>query len=307
MASTLIPFDSNHLKLYTANMKIRLLDFKENTEYPSGSGIEYYNGQVYLAGDDAADILVMDKKWNEIQRIKIFENFDDRMPKDQKSDLEATTLVIQNEIPFMLILGSGSREQHRNKAIMVNLESNNFAEYNIEAFNNRLRESGIEDLNIESAAVVEDLLVLGNRANKNNPLNQVIITEPDFWNHPDTAEIRVLPIELENGSALSGMSYSEKNDCLLFTASTETTDKSYDDGRIGESYFGVIENAYRKLYRKRVKINEQVILSEIHEEFKGHKIESVCIQTDKTGRLKLHLVADDDRGVTFLFKILARF
>ena len=49
-------------------MKIKLLDFKENTEFPSGSGIEYYNGQVYLTGDDAADILVMDKKWRETQR-----------------------------------------------------------------------------------------------------------------------------------------------------------------------------------------------------------------------------------------------
>jgi hypothetical protein len=287
-------------------MKIRLLDFKENNEYPSGSGIEFYNGLVYLAGDDAADILVMDKKWREIQRIKIFENFDDRMPKDQKSDLEATTIVMQNEIPFMLIVGSGSREHHRNKALMVNLESNNFTEHNIEPFYTRLKESGIEDLNIESAALVEDLLVLGNRANKTNPLNQVIITHPEFWNHPDTAEIRVLPIELENGSQLSGLTYSEKNDCLLFTASTEDTDNPYDDGRIGESYFGVIENAYRKLYRKRVKINEQLVLSEIHEDFRGHKIESVCIQTDKTARMKLHLVADNDRGGSFLFKILAR-
>ena len=287
-------------------MKIRLLDFKENTEYPSGSGIEYFNGQVYLAGDDAADILVMDKKWRENQRIKIFENFDDRMPKDQKSDLEATTIITQNEIPFLLILGSGSREQHRNKAVLVNLESNNFTEHNIEAFYRRLKESGIEDLNIESAAVVEDLLILGNRANKKNPINQVIITQPEFWNNPETAEIRVIPIELEDGSELSGLAYSEKNDCLLFTASTEDTDNSYDDGPIGESYFGVIENAYRKLYRKRVKINEQVVLSELYEEFKGQKIESVCIQTDKTGRLKLHLVADNDRGGSFLFKILAR-
>lgn len=289
-------------------MKIKLLDFKDNNDYPSGSGIEYYNGQIYLAGDDAADILVMDKKWRELDRIKIFQNFDDRIPKNVKSDLEATTIVFLNEVPYLLVVGSGSREQHRNKAILVNLESKNFMEYNIEVFYTRLKEMGIEDLNIESAAVVEDLLVLGNRGTKKNEGNQIIITQPEFWNHPENAEIRIIPIELENESAaLSGLTYSEKNDVLLFTASTEYRDNSYDDGKIGESYFGVIENAYRKLYRRKVKINEQVMLSEIIEEFKGHKVESVCIQSEKRGRAKLHLVADNDEGGSFLFKVLARF
>ena len=288
-------------------MKIKLLDFKENTEYPSGSGIEYFDGQVYLAGDDAADILIMDKKWRELGRIKIFQNFDDRIPKDVKSDLEATTVVFVNEVPHLLIVGSGSREQHRNKAILVNLHSNNFTDYNIEVFYNRLKDSGIHDLNIESAAVVEDLMILGNRGNRKNEANHIIITQPDFWNHPENAEIRIIPIELEDDFAeLSGLTYSEKNDTLLFTASKEDRDNSYDDGKIGESYFGVIENAYRKLYRKKVKVNEQVILSEVYDEFKGHKVESVCIQSDKTGRLKLHLVADNDKGGSVLFKVLAR-
>lgn len=288
-------------------MKIKLLDFKENTEYPSGSGIEYFDGQVYLAGDDAADVLIMDKKWRELGRIKIFENFDDRIPKDVKSDLEATTVLFVNEVPHLLIVGSGSREPHRNKAILVNLHSNNFADYNVEIFYNRLKESGIHDLNIESAAVVEDLLILGNRGNKKNETNHIIITQPDFWKQPENAEIRIIPIELEDDFAeLSGLSYSPKNDTLLFTASKEERDNSYDDGKIGESYFGVIENAYRKLYRKKVKITEQVKLSDLYEEFKGQKVESVCIQSDKTGRMKVHLVADNDRGGSFLFKILAR-
>ena len=94
----------------------------------------------------------------------------------------------------------------------------------------------------------------------------------------------------------------KKNDVLLFTASIEDRDNSYDDGRIGDSYFGVIENAYRKLYRKKVKINEQVKLSDIHDQFLGQKIESVCIQTDKRNRMKVHLVADNDKGGSFLFK-----
>ena len=75
-------------------MKIKLLDFKETTDYPSGSGLEYFNGHVYLAGDDASDILIMDKKWRETGRIKIFEGDDARLPKHLKSDLEATTSML---------------------------------------------------------------------------------------------------------------------------------------------------------------------------------------------------------------------
>jgi hypothetical protein len=288
-------------------MKMKLLDFKKITDFPSGSGMEYFDGQVYLAGDDAADILVLDKKWRELQRIKIYDNIEGRIPKSEKADLEATTILYIDEIPHLLVLGSGSRQEHRSKAVLVNLQSNNFTEYNLEPFYTRLQQTGIEELNIESAAVVEDLLILGNRGNRNNPGNQIIITESSFFSDPENVEIRVIPIEIEAEAAgLSGLTYSEKNDSLLFTASTENTSNAYDDGNIGESYFGVVENAYRKLYRKRVKVNDQVMLSEIDESFRGQKIESVCIQSDKRGRLKLHMVADDDLGGSFLFKTQIR-
>lgn len=288
-------------------MKIKLLDFKEASEYPSGSGLEYYNGHVYLAGDDASDILIMDKKWREAGRIKIFEGDDERIPKHLKSDLEASTLVFIETVPHLLILGSGTREKHRNKALLINLETNHFNEYNIEAFYHRLKEDGLNDLNIESAAMVEDLLVLGNRGSRKNGTNQVVITSPQFYENPETAEIRTIPIELEDEHAeLSGLTYSEKNDMLLFTASTENKDSEAEDDKIGESYFGIIENAYRKLYRKKIKINEWLMLSDADERFTKQKIESVCIQTEKRGRFKLHLVADNDRGGSFLFKVLAR-
>lgn len=311
MAGQIHLIDRGNLDKYAgyihAIMKIKLLDFKKITDFPSGSGIEYFDGQIYLAGDDATDILVLDKKWRELQRIRIYENIEGRIPKSEKTDLEATTILHLNEVPHLLVLGSGSREQHRSKAVLLNLQSNNFTEHNLAIFYSRLKESGIADLNIESAAIVEDLLVLGNRGNKSNPGNQIIITQPDFFNYPDEAEIRIIPMELEAEAAgLSGLAYSERNDSLLFTASTENTTNSYDDGRIGESYFGVIENAYRKLYRKRMRVNEQVILSDFDKTFKGQKVESVSIQSDKRGRLKLHMVADDDQGGSYLFKAQIR-
>jgi hypothetical protein len=45
-------------------MKLSLLDFKKLENFPSASGIEFYDDRVYLVGEDAKDLLVLNKKWN---------------------------------------------------------------------------------------------------------------------------------------------------------------------------------------------------------------------------------------------------
>ena len=290
-------------------MKIKLMDFKELSDFPSSSGIEFYNDHVYLVGDDANDILVLDKRWHEHQRINLFSHTEHRIPKSTKSDLEATTIVNINEIPNLLVLGSGSKEQHRNKGLLVDLVSGNISDFDLSVFYQRLKESGIEDLNVEAAATVEDLLVLGNRGNKKHPGNQLIITSPEFWTAQEQVEIRTINLDLgENATmGLSGLAYSLENDVLIFTASTEDTGDAVEDGAIGDSYIGVIENAYRKMYRKRAKINDQLSLPSANEGFHGYKMESVCIQSEKRGKMKLHMVADNDHGESYLFKVQLRF
>ncbi len=160
-------------------------------------------------------------------------------------------------------------------------------------------------MNIEAAALVEDHIILGNRGNRKNPVNQLIITRNTFWKHQQQAEITLLDMELplkdSKGIGISGMAYSLLNDTLIFTASTEQTDNAVDDGALGDSYMGIIENASRKIGRKSLKINELINLGEVHELFKGFKIESVCIQSEKNNRLKLHLVAQITIRVRAIF------
>ena len=48
------------------------------------------------------------------------------------------------------------------------------------------------------------------------------------------------------------------HDWLIFTTSTEDTTNSYNDGAIGNSYLGVIEDAYRKITKGRIRINELI-------------------------------------------------
>ena len=291
-------------------MKVKFLDFKNLKDFPSGSGIEYYYDRVYLVGDDAPQILMMDKRWNEMERIPLFESEEARIPKKTKTDLEATTVVHVAEIPHLLILGSGSREHFRNKALLVDLNTNAVEEHDLEVFYTRLKNEGIIDLNIEAATSVDDLIVLCNRGNKNTEGNCFIVTQQNFWKNQHDAEIRLLKTDITTETAnpgLSGLAYSERHDMLVFTASTEDTGNTYDDGKIGPSYLGIIEGAYHKLYRKKIKANELINLSEADENFKNYKIESVCIQSEKSNRMRLHLVADNDTGESFLFKLRLKF
>jgi hypothetical protein len=91
---------------------------------------------------------------------------------------------------------------------------------------------------------------------------------------------------------LSGLTYSYKNDWLVATLLTEGG--SGGSGRaVGDSYLAVIENASRKVVRKKMKVNSLFHLSEISESFTGYNLQSVCIRTEKSGRLKLYVLADN--------------
>ena len=290
-------------------MKLNLLDYKELKSYPSGSGIEFHDDKIYLVGDDAKDILVMSRKWKDEQLINIFDSPQERIPKKIKADLEATAIVHLDTMVYLLIMGSGSTDQ-RNKGIMLNVETGDKTEIECTLFYKRLKENGIIDLNIEGATEVSDYMIFCNRGNKTHPANELIVTNKDFFRNQQNAPIGLLNIDMseyEGTMALSGACYSYEHDWLIFTASTEDTADSYHDGTIGKSYLGIIEDAYRKITKNRVRVNELIDLAKTNKKFDGFKIESVCIQSERKYRMKLHLVADNDDGKSHLFKILLRF
>lgn len=132
-------------------MNIKFLDFKQLKDFPSGSGIEFFNDKIYLVGDDAKDILVTNKNWKLIEIINLFPSETYRIHKKLKADFEATTIIQVDNIPFLLILGSGSIEATRNRGRLINLNSLAMEEIDLSVFYNRLKQSGFEELNIEAA------------------------------------------------------------------------------------------------------------------------------------------------------------
>jgi len=288
-------------------MKLSLLEFKKLENFPSASGIEFYDDRVYIVGDDAKDLLVLNKKWNKPGVIHLFDSEDTRITKQQKADLEASAVIHINKKPYLLLMGSGSTNA-RNHAVLLNLLNYKFEMLDLTVFYERLKQSGIAELNIEGASAMNGDIVLCNRANNTNPDNILITTSAEFWKKQADAPMHLIKVGLpvtEPVMGISGITYSEDHETLIFTTSTEDTINAYDDGSIGKSCLGFIENAPRKIGREKVqlKVNELIDLPSADEQFKGYKIESVCIQSEKDHSMKLQLVADNDTGSSYLFKV----
>src|SRR5580765_4482014 len=135
-------------------MRLDLLDHRELKDFPSGSGIEYFDGNIYIVGDDAANVLVTNKRWNARHTIKLFDSNQKRIPKKHKADLEATTALQLDNENFLLVMGSGAAEP-RNKGILVNLKNEKIKSFDTSVFYNRVKEKGI-DLNIEGAVQIHE-------------------------------------------------------------------------------------------------------------------------------------------------------
>ena len=288
-------------------MNIKLLDDKQLKDFTPGPGIEAFEDQLYLIGEDARYILLMNRGWKVQETINLFASDTFRMTKELMSDFQATTVMQVNKLPFILMIGSGSMQPGNNKAVLMNLNTRGIEELDLTVFYNRLKLSGIEELDIKAVTVLNDKLIICTRANKTHSDNRLIITSLEFWKHQHVADILTVKLELEEKAGklmtLSGFTYSYENDWLITTVLSENAVNTIDEGSFGESYLGIVENASRKIGRKRFKINHYFNLTEVDKKFKGQQVQSLCIQSDKEQKLKLHIVSRNNKGENSLFKI----
>ena len=294
--------------------EIQLIKSSLITNFPSGSSINYYNGKLYLIGDDANTILILNTDYTQIDSIQLFNYPEKRIPKSEKTDFETSTLLELEGIPHLLVIGSGSREE-RKKALLLRVANAVVAPaalfkpffYNEVAFA-QLKTKGIKEVNIEGSTIIGDNLVLSNRGNIANPWNHLIITQKDGLTAESKQSLNVqqllLPVNAKEFIGVSELCYIESNDILLFTLSSEATNNSYDDGIIGDSYIGWIYNFSEKIHHPELMLDEMVNLRTINNEFEKEKIEGLCVEAVNGNAFTIHLISDNDTGESKLFKII---
>jgi hypothetical protein len=293
------------VKLHAEFQKSLLL-----TEFPSGSSVNFYKNKLYLIGDDATHILVLDREYRRVEEIALF-NFDGkRISKEEKIDLETSTLLTLNSIDYLLVVGSSSRKK-RKRLLLVPLERSASKALPIEAvkikiFVERLEQTEIAEVNIEGSCIIGAQLILSSRGNRSNPASFLIRTDTTFWEHQADAMIAIASIQLPSNApamTVSELNYDKSKDMLLLTFSMEATDNAYEDGAIGESYLGWINDITGKLGQDTIHVQGLIKLSDVHDSFKGEKIEGICIEDHDDEEMIAHLISDNDLGESQLFKL----
>lgn len=276
--------------------------------FPSGSSIEFYNGKLILVGDDATPLMIVDSDHNRTDSMVVDSSGVARISKDIKPDYEASIILKKNNEAELIAIGSGSTADREN-LLHVSLPASRSATFFVQPAKDlydSIRQLVGKDINIEGAAIVKNKLVFANRAHINQPKNSIIVFDTIAISNPGAGEKFICEIVLPNTGkvvGISGLAYVEASDILWFTASTEETVNTHDDGIIGDSYIGYILHASSELNKKQIPPSSFINLSEMNAAFKQQKIEGVAIE--KTGQKEVvaHLIADNDNGTTRLFKV----
>jgi hypothetical protein len=277
-------------------------------EYPSASSIEYIDGKLYLMGDDATHLLVLDTGLNIIDSIPIIANSAKRLPKETKPDLEASAFNIDSNEVFLF--GSGSLSPYRNLGWKHKLKTKDNDSIDLEPLFLKVKDSGIEQINSEGACFVSGKLLLVNRGNKGYPHNHLIIIDEKFLKNDSSFQISIIPFAAQKHTTsfkgISGLCYARESDQLIMTVSTEDTKNSYEDGAIGNSYLWIISNISTKINKKALGDKRVIDLEYIDTRFKGQKIESATVIGEGNDLVHLAMVADNDDGSSTVFKMSIR-
>lgn len=275
--------------------------------YPSASAVEYYDGKLYVMGDDAPNMIILDTNLNILDSASIVLHNGARIPKDTKPDLEASAFYSLNNEPVIFLFGSGSLDPYRNSGWKYHVNTKSKDNIYLQPLYSKMKTAGLKELNIEGACFGPGKLIMVNRGNKGYPYNQLISIDESFLKNDSSYTIVITPFEIQKDTALfkgiSGLAYIKQNDQLIMTVSTEDTRNALDDGKIGKSYLWIINNVSAKLNSKTIKADKVIDLEEIDSRFKSQKIESSTVIEEAKDFIRLILVADNDDGSSTIFKM----
>lgn len=291
------------LSVQVSNAQIELL-YSKTIPFPSASAIEFHRDRLYVFGDDATHLLVLDMQYKAVDSIRLFTSGSRRIPKETKADLEACTLITDGK-RLKLISVSSFSTPSRNRLVTATILPLGLKvkTVNYRQVHRYLTKKGIREVNIEGMTAVGKQMILANRANTTNRQNYLIII-PDI-SKPEK-NIRIRPLLLSNETevkGISGLAYIPSKDLLLFTASVEDTPNAYADGTIGDSYIGYVSQFSKKMKQTAISADQVINLTATLGGERKNKIESVAVESIAGNEIILHLSSDNDNGESTLFKL----
>ena len=254
----------------------------------SASGLVYKDNSLFIISDNSSFLYEYHIREKELDKISLFENSQENIPKKDKYDFEAIT---QKGNKFYLF-GSGSTSK-REKRITYNLETKEIEEKYLSKLYQKIKlATGIsdEDFNIEGALFYNEKWHLFQRGNGANSKNGIAI-----FNDNDTIEF--IPIQLPKIKHIE-TSFTDAilvEDKIYFLATAENTTSTYADGEILGSIIGRMDS-------KTMKIDFTQKISD------SHKFEGLTLYHKTENQIEFLLCEDKDTEVleTSIYKLVLK-
>jgi hypothetical protein len=285
-------------------MEVRVLKQKK-IKVSAVSGLEVYGDRLLMISDNTEGLSVCDLSGKLLETIELEKEVSPTKIKEKKykSDYEACTILSIENSDYLLLVGSGSKKENRNKAKLISLSDNNkLQNFDLDEFYDYLRrqnEIELSEFNVEALAYYDNKLYFFNRGT-----NEIFVVKKsaffDFLKRKKT-EIQIkkykMEIEFIEGlyAGVSGATITT-NGQVLVTASAERTGDWYNDGEIVGSAIGWFELSEMQTNFKvktQVLKNGGIVLKS--------KIESVAVHSIDQNKAKLFLVSDNDGDDSELF------
>ena len=287
-------------------MEVRLLKQKK-IKVPAVSGLEVYGDRLLMISDNTEGLSVCDLSGKLLETIVLEKEVSPTQIKEKKhkSDYEACTILSIENNDYLLLVGSGSKKENRNKAKLISLSDNyKLQNFDLNEFYEYLRtqnEIDLSEFNVEALAYYDNKLYFFNRGT-----NEIFVVKKsaffDFLKTKKTEiQCKKFKMEIEHIEGLyAGVSGATitANGQVMITASSERTEDWYNDGEIVGSAIGWFDLSEMqtnfKVKTQVIKIGDVVLKS---------KIESVAVHSIDQIKAKLFLVSDNDGDDSELFDL----
>jgi hypothetical protein len=271
----------------------------------SASGVEVLGDRIYIVGDDSAHLYVLDLDWQPVSTIRLFDSpvpDDEPIPKAQKPDLEALTLLPLGDQTVLLAIGSGSLE-NRQDAFVIHPGTGVVQRHSLAPLYDHLRTLpgvvGTRLLNLEGAVVTGPEIVFLQRGNVSGTNVAIGYATQEFgaWltaHGPlprPVVRSYVLPTVEGYAAGFSGAApLPSRPGAFLFTASVEATNDEILDGEMLGSFVGIAHlDQPGDLSGRCVPILH-------HQQAYPGKVESICLLSETATTFQALAVTDADGG-----------
>jgi len=293
----------------TASLSIS--DFKQINNLPSASASVKLGDRLLAVGDDSPSLYLLDREFQIINSVDINNgkpNKQGRIPGKLKADLEAADKILIDEQEYVVMLGSGTYTDTREKALLYSINTSEIQWRNIKPFYRSLRGkanlSNKQFINIEGLASNDNQVFLLSRGS-HGPNLIFVVDKAAFTSYltgsiEQIDEVKVIKVELPNyqgvEATLSGATWNEATRQLFFTASVDK-----DNEHILGSFVGVLESA--QLVNSGLVKPNAYLISHQGKPLKS-KVESITISTVNKNKIAGTLLADNDDGTSQFMRFL---